>query len=56
MTGPEVNSEFCFLRMFPQAKSTETVRFEGHKIHCFPRYQSLSDLLNSKTKQYKSKF
>ena len=36
MTGPEGNSEFCF---------------EGNKIHCSPRDQSLSDLLYSKIKQ-----
>ena len=35
MTGLEGNSEF----------------FEGNKIHCSPRDQSLSDLLYSKTKQ-----
>ena len=53
MTGPEGNSEFCFPRisMFPETKSRETLRFEGNKIHCFPRDQSLSDLLYSKTKQ-----
>ena len=42
MTGPEGNSEFCFPRIS---------RFEGNKIHCPPRDQSLSDLLYSKTKQ-----
>ena len=53
MTGPEGNSEFCFLRisMFPETKSRETLRFEGNKIHCSPRDQFLSDLLYSKTKQ-----
>ena len=53
MTGPERNSEFCFPRisMFPETKSSETLRFEGNKIHCSPRDQSLSDLLYSKTKQ-----
>ena len=40
MTGPEGNSEFCL----------RTLRFEGNKIHCSPRDQSLSDLLYSKTK------
>ena len=46
MTGPEGNSEFCFPRisMFPETKSRETLRFEGNKIHCSPRDQSLSDL------------
>ena len=53
MTGPEGNSKFCFPRisMFPETKSRETLRFEGNKIHCSPRDQSLSDLLHSKTKQ-----
>ena len=53
VTGPEGNSEFCFPRisMFPETKSRETLIFEGNKIHCFPRDQSLSDLLYSKTKQ-----
>ena len=37
--------------MFPETKSRETLRFEGKKIHCSPRDQSLSDLLYSKTKQ-----
>ena len=47
MTGPEGNSEFCFLRIsvFPETKSREILKFEGNKIHCFPRDQSLSDLL-----------
>ena len=31
--------------------SQETLRFEGNKIHCSPRDQSLSGLLYSKTKQ-----
>ena len=39
------------LSMFPETKSRETLRFEGNKIHCSPRDQSLSDLLYSKTKQ-----
>ena len=53
MTGPEGNSEFCLPRilMFPETKSRETLRFEGNKIHCSPRDQSLSELLYSKTKQ-----
>ena len=52
MTGPEGKSEFCFPRisMFPETKSRETLRFEGNKIHCSPRDQSLSDLLYSKAK------
>ena len=37
--------------MFPSTSSQETLRFEGNKIHCSPRDQSLSDLLYSKTKQ-----
>ena len=42
--------------MFPSTssrgtKSRETLRFEGNKIHCSPRDQSLSDFLYSKTKQ-----
>ena len=50
MTGPEGNSKFCFPRilMFPETKSRETLRFEGNKIHCSPRGQSLGDLLYSK--------
>ena len=32
-------------------ESRETLRFEGNKIHCSPRDQSLSDLLYSETKQ-----
>ena len=53
MTGPEGNSEICFPRisMFPETKLRETLRFEGNKIHCSPRDQSLSDLLYSTTKQ-----
>ena len=37
--------------MFPSTLSRETLRFEGNKIHCTPRDQSLSYLLYSKTKQ-----
>ena len=50
MTGPQGNSEFCFpkISMFPETKSRETLRFDGNKIHCSPRDQSLSDLLYSK--------
>ena len=50
MTGAEGNSEFCFPRisMFPETKLRETLRFEGNKIYCSPRDQSLSDLLYSK--------
>ena len=44
MTSPLGNSEFCFPRIsvFPETKSRETLRFEGSKIHCSPRDQSLS--------------
>ena len=42
--------------MFPETKSRETLRFEGNKIHCSPRDQSLSDLLYSKKKKKKAKF
>ena len=31
--------------MFPEAEPRETLRFEGNKMNCFPRDQSLSDLL-----------
>ena len=50
MSGPEGNGELSFPRisMFPRTKSRETLRFEGSKIHCSPRDQSLSDLLYSK--------
>ena len=34
--------------MFPETKLRETLRFEGNKIHCSPRDQSLRDLLHSK--------
>ena len=33
--------------MFPEAELRETLRFSGSKINCFPRDQSLSDLLYS---------
>ena len=41
---------FPRISMFPQAKLRETLRFEGNKMNCFQRDQSLSDLL------YSSKF
>ena len=31
--------------MFPEREPRETLRFEGSKINCFRRDQSLSDLL-----------
>ena len=37
--------------MFPETKSRETLRFEGNKIHCSPKDQSLSDLLFSKANE-----
>ena len=37
--------------MFYEMKSRETLTFEGNKIRCSPREQSLSDLFYSKTKQ-----
>ena len=33
--------------MCPEAEAKETLRFDGNKIKCFPRDQSLSDLLCS---------
>ena len=47
LTGPEGNSEFSF----PRYSIFQTLRFEGNKIHCFPRDQSLGDLLYSNTKR-----
>ena len=41
--------------MFLEGEPSETLRFEGNKINCFPRDQSLSDLIvippNSKIEQ-----
>ena len=31
--------------MFPEAEPRKTLRFERNEINCFPRGQSLSDLL-----------
>ena len=47
MTGPEGNSSFCFPRisMFPRCAAEE------NKMNCFPRDQSLSDLLYSKKRK-----
>ena len=44
MTGPSVNSEYCFpgISVFPSILSRETLRFSGKKIHCSPWDQSLS--------------
>ena len=52
MTGPESKCKFCFPRISisPETKSRETLRFEGNKIHCARKDQSLSDLSYSKTK------
>ena len=36
---------------FVSLESPETLRFEGNKMHSFPRDQSLRNLLYSKTKQ-----
>ena len=36
--------------MFPEVEQRETSRFKGNKINCFPRNQSLSDLLYSTRK------
>ena len=41
--------------MFPSTSSRETLRFEGNKIHCCPRDQSLSDLLYSQKSLIKTK-
>ena len=41
MTGPEGIK----LILFPEREPRETLRFEGSKINCFRRDQSLSDLL-----------
>ena len=44
MTGPEGNSEFCFL--------SGNIEILGKQNHCFPRVQSgLSDLFFRETKQ-----
>ena len=53
MTPKDWSREEHWISMFPWTKWKETLRFEGNKIHCFPRDQSLSDLLSSKTKQKK---
>ena len=51
MTGPSGNSRFCFSRisMFfeTEPRETLTIRFEENNLNCFPRDQSLSDLLYS---------
>ena len=45
----EGNSSFCFResQCFPEAQPRETLKFEGNKIKCFPKDQSLSDLFYS---------
>ena len=40
--------------MFPETELKETLRFEGNKINCFPRDQSLSDLLYSQQRHQKT--
>ena len=47
MTGPKGNSYFCFPRI-------SILRFEGNKINCFLRDQSLSDLLYSQQRHQKT--
>ena len=42
MTGPERDLSFCFPRI---TSVSQTLRFEGNKINCFQKDQSLSDLL-----------
>ena len=54
MTGPEGKSEFLFPENLNVSRD-EISRFEGNKIRCSPRDQSLSELLYSKTKP-KAKF
>ena len=48
MTGPRGTVNFVSRESH---SSRETLRFEGNKLYCSPRDQSLSDLLYSKTKQ-----
>ena len=38
--------------MFPKVEPRETLRFEGNKINCFPKDQSLSDLLYSQQRHH----
>ena len=40
--------------MFPEAPPRETLRFSGKKMNCFPRDQSLSDLLYSQRRHQKT--
>ena len=52
MTGPEGNSYKCNFvsresQCFPEEQPRETLKFEGNKINCFPRDQSLIELLHS---------
>ena len=44
-------SKHLTLNDWPRGEQRILLRFEGNKIHCSPRDQSLSDLLHSKTKQ-----
>ena len=43
MTGSKEKN----INFVPEAELSETLRFEGNKLNCFPRDQSLSDLLYS---------
>ena len=38
---------FPRISIFPETEPRETLRFEGNKVNCFTRDQSLSDLLYS---------
>ena len=38
--------------MFPEVEPREILRFEGNKINCFPKDQSLSDLLYSQRRHH----
>ena len=51
----KVNSKHLLLvptekaKFFSRESMRETLRLEGNKIKCFPRNQSLSDLLGERT-------
>ena len=53
--GKTVNFVSRDSRFFSETKSRGTARFEGNKVHCFPRDQSLSDLLSSFLRRGKKK-